>query len=140
MRDPTSPRFQSNFAIRHGQVSGNLKRQNYRHDGTIDTVNGTTDTVAFTALGGDPGVVRCLFLCGRWGPLWPRDFGSLGLKRKPLLLEAVLPGHRSVHVHDVKHRGLRQPHLRGDRSEALTGLVKHPGTSLGPASAAHLLG
>jgi hypothetical protein len=71
MRDHTSPRFQSNFAIRHGQVSGNRKRLNYRHDGTIDTVERDyRHSGTFSTFWRRAGVVRCLFL------VWNSAFGQ----------------------------------------------------------------
>ena len=71
MRDPTSPRFQSNFAIRHGQVSGNRKRLNYRHSGTIDTVERDyRHSGTFSTFWRRAGVVRCLFL------VWNSAFGQ----------------------------------------------------------------
>jgi hypothetical protein len=77
MRDPTSPRFQFNFAIRHGQVSGNRKRLNYRHSGTIDTVERDyRHSGTFSAFWRRAGVVRCLFLV-LMADFWSGDFGSL---------------------------------------------------------------
>jgi hypothetical protein len=88
-----------------------------------------TDDGTFTALAGEPGVVGCLFLQDGLGPLLA--FGSVPLGANQVaatvnLMFATRKRFRSVGVHDVKHRRLRQAHLRGDRAERVACRVKRP--------------
>ena len=88
----------------------------------------TIETVEhFSAFWRRVGVVGCLFLVLN-SFFWPGDFGFLGAKqcRRHSCFAPIARVSRSVGGHDGVNRALRQAHDRGDRSAALTGLVKFP--------------